>query len=247
MSTAPSYDELWNTAWGDLQQFGPVHRHMQDDLVRVVSALDVTSILDVGCGGGDNLARLAALGRYELHGTDISEEALALARVRAPAARLTPLDVERETLRERFDLVLSVQVVEHLHDDVAALRNMAAMTREYVFTSTMAGRMRPSERAIGHVRNYSADELRRKHEQAGLEVVWIRGWGFPFFSPLYRSVAEWLPGGPPTGRIGRAGRLAASALYQLYRLNVPGRGDVISVLARLSRGGEGRESTAGTT
>jgi SAM-dependent methyltransferase len=247
MSEAPSYDELWDTAWGDLQRFGPVHRHMQDDLVRVVSALDVESILDVGCGGGDNLARLARLGRYELHGTDISEQALALARKRAPDARLTPLDIERETLPERFDLVLSVQVVEHLQDDVAALRNMAAMCGKYVFTSTMAGRMRPSERAIGHVRNYSADELRRKLEAAGLEVVWIRGWGFPFFSPLYRTVSEWLPGGPPTGSIGPVARLVARALYHLYRLNVPGRGDVISALARVSPAGAARESTAGTT
>jgi hypothetical protein len=78
-------------------------------------------------------------------------------------------------------------------------------------------------------------ELRRKHELAGLEVVWVRGWGFPFYSPLYRSAAEWLPGGPPSGHIGRLGRIAASAVYQLYRLNLPGRGDVLSALARRRR------------
>jgi SAM-dependent methyltransferase len=209
-----------------------VHRHVQDDLVRVVSALDVETIVDVGCGSGDNLARLRALGRHRLTGTDISEEALAIARRRAPGVRLVRLDIEREALPERFDLVTSVQVVEHLHDDVAALRNMAAMCRKYVFTSTIAGRMRPSEPAIGHVRNYSAGELRQKLELAGLDVLWVRGWGFPFYSPLYRSAAELLPGGPPSGRIGPVGRLFAAALYQLYRLNVPGRGDVISALAR---------------
>jgi SAM-dependent methyltransferase len=232
MRTAPPYDELWHTAWGDLQRFGPVHRHIQDDLVRTVSALDVESILDVGCGSGENLARLRALGRYELCGTDISDEALALAHGRAPGVRLAQLDVEREALPDRFDLVMSIQVVEHLRDDVSALRNMAAMCRKYVFTSTIAGRMRPSERAIGHVRNYAPAELGQKLELAGLDVLWMRGWGFPFYSPLYRIVAERLPGGPPSGRIGPVGRLLARALYQLYRLNVPGRGDVISALAR---------------
>ena len=96
----------------------------------------------------------------------------------------------------------------------------------------MAGRMRRSERAIGHVRNYSPVELRAKLELAGLEVVWMRGWGFPFYSPLYRTIAEWLPGGPPDGQLGPFARFAARALYQLYRANISGHGDVISALAR---------------
>ena len=232
MSSSPSYDALWRTAWGDMQRFGPVHRHIQDDLARVVSGLDVRSIVDVGCGSGENLARLAELGRYELCGTDVSDEALALAKQKVPDARLLRLDIERQPLPERFDLVMSIQVVEHLVDDVAALRHMASMSSKYVFTSTLGGRMRASERSIGHVRNYSTVELRRKHELAGLEVLWVRGWGFPFYSPLYRSAVEWLPGGPPSGQIGRLGRIGASALHLLYRLNVPGRGDVLSALAR---------------
>ena len=215
-----------------MQRLGPVHRHIQEDILRVVSGLEVRSILDVGCGSGENLAHLSALRRYELCGTDVSDEALALARQNDPDARLQRLDIEREALPERFDLVMSVQVVEHLVDDLAALRNMASMSSRYVLTSTIGGRMRPSERAIGHVRNYSAVELARKHELAGLQVLWVRGWGFPFYSPLYRSVVEWVPGGPPSGHVGRVGRIGARALYQLYRLNLPRRGDVLSVLAR---------------
>jgi SAM-dependent methyltransferase len=231
--TTPSYDTLWTGTWGEIQRVGPVHRHTREDVVRVVSALDVRSVLDAGCGSGDILAALARAGRYELAGTDISEEALALARSRVPGkVRLEVLDVEHAALGETFDLVLSVQVVEHIADDVAALRHLAEMSSHYVYVSTMGGRMRPSESVIGHVRNYSRAELRRKLELAGLEVLWVRGWGFPFYSPLYRSLSELLPGGPPTGSIGPVGRLAARALYQLYRLNVPGRGDVLSALAR---------------
>jgi hypothetical protein len=92
--------------------------------------------------------------------------------------------------------------------------------------------MRRSEIPVGHVRNYSAIELSRKLELVGLEVVEMEGWGFPFYSPLFRTAAEWLPGGPPSGEQGRLGLVAAAALYQLYRLNLPGRGDVITALAR---------------
>lgn len=227
-----SYDELWRAPWGDMQRVGPVHRHLREDLVRTVAALEVRSVLDVGCGSGDNLAALAALGRYELAGVDLSREALALAQRRVPTAQLALLDIEREALPDRFDLVVSVQVIEHLLDDVSALRHMAEMARRYLFVSTIRGHMRPSEAAIGHVRNYSAVELQAKLERAGLEVLRLSGWGFPFYSPLYRSLVEWLPGGPPAGRVSRVGEVAARALYHLYRLNWPGRGDVLSALAR---------------
>jgi SAM-dependent methyltransferase len=238
MSKTETYDALWQGAWGHIQRIGPVHRHMHDDLLRVVSALDVRTILDAGCGSGDALALLAAPGRYELCGIDLSPGALELARRRAPGVRLAALDLERAALPETFDLVLGVQVVEHLVDDVAALRHMAEMSSRYVYVSTISGRIRRSDRSVGHVRSYSRAALRMKLERAGLEVLWVRGWGFPFYSPLYRTAAEWLPGGPPAGQVGSLGGLVARALYQLYRLNVRGRGDVISALARKrGRGG----------
>jgi SAM-dependent methyltransferase len=205
---------------------------MHEDALKVVSGLPVETILDVGCGSGDLLALLAATGRYELCGTDISGEALAIARGRVPGVRLVTLDVERAALSETFDLVTSIQVIEHIVDDISALRQMTSMASKYFYVSTIAGRMRRSERSIGHVRNYSGVELRTKLELAGLEVLSIQGWGFPFYSPLVRSVAEWLPSGPPDGQIGPGARLAAGALYQLYRANITGRGDVISALAR---------------
>jgi SAM-dependent methyltransferase len=214
-----------------MQHAGPVHRHIRDDMLRTVRALSIRSVLDVGCGSGDNLAALAELGAYDLAGVDVSAEALARARQHVPSARFEVLDVQREALPEQFDLVMSIQVIEHLLDDIAALRNMAAMTRRFVCVSTMQGRMRPSERAIGHVRNYSVVELHRKLEAAGLTVVRTYGWGFPFYSPLYRSAVEWLPGGPPGGPMGPLSRVAARLLYHLYRLNWPGRGDVLTVLA----------------
>jgi hypothetical protein len=171
-------------------------------------------------------------GRYELTGMDVSSEALAIARRHVPTARFHIGDVAMEPLHKRFDLVISIQVLEHIADDIAALRHMAQMAQRHVFVSTMQGRMRSSEVGIGHLRNYSSIELRRKMEVAGLDVVRMYGWGFPFYSPLYRSVIEWLPVGPATGALGPFSRAVARFLYHLYRLNWPGRGDVISVLAQ---------------
>jgi SAM-dependent methyltransferase len=240
--SSTSYDELWQTAWGDIQRHGPVHRHATEDLLRTVASLNVRTILDAGCGSGDNLEALARENRYELSGIDVSEQALAIARKRVPDASLGILDLQRDWRPQTYDLVISLQVVEHLLDDVSAIRNMARMASRYLLIATMQGRMRKSELAIGHIRNYSEVELRKKIEAAGAEIVWIRGWGFPFYSPLYRTAAEWLPGGPPTGAMGKGSQMVAAALYQLYRLNLPGRGDVITALAKVPAGGLKQQS-----
>lgn len=230
-----SYDKLWQGFWGDIQRFGPVHRHIAEDLVRTVTPLEIQTVLDVGCGSGDNLSALAALKRYELSGVDISQAAISLAGLRVPSAKLYCLDIQREALPRKFDLVISIQVVEHLLDDMAAFRSIASMTRRYVFISTISGAMRRSEIAIGHVRNYSSVELQRKLESAGLEVLRISRWGFPFYSPLYRSLVELFPGGPPAGPMGPLSRAVAGLLYYVYKLNLTDRGDVVSALARPKR------------
>ena len=230
------YDQLWSGVWGDMQIVGPVHRHQRAQLVKLVTKLHPATVLDVGCGAGDNLAALEqTLPQLSLSGADVSSEALSLTKRRVPTAALHRFDVQQQALEERFDLVMGIQVIEHLADDVAALRNMGLMAKSHVLVTTMRGRMRPSEREIGHFRNYSDADLRFKAQRAGLEVVDIFGWGFPFYSPLYRTLAEWLPGGPPKGHIGQKQKLAANMLYYLYALNIPRLGDVVTVLARPSR------------
>jgi SAM-dependent methyltransferase len=227
-----TYDKLWKETWGDLQRLGPVHRHQREALLATVRSLDVKTILDVGCGSGENLSALATLDGLELTGVDVSAEALALAAKRVPEARLIEADVQLQALSDRFDLVTSIQVIEHLADDVAALTHMGEMANRWVLVTSMCGTMRPSEAHIGHVRNYSFAELRAKADAAGLEVVDLFGWGFPFYSPLYRTLIEHVPGGPPSGPMGGGSQLVARALHALYKLNIPRRGDVVTMLAK---------------
>ncbi|HEV2248006.1 MAG TPA: class I SAM-dependent methyltransferase [Terriglobia bacterium] len=227
------YNRLWKSAWGDMQHFGPVHRHQRRALISMVRRLGVSTVLDVGCGSGENLAALRdAFPGLMLSGIDISPEALALSAKRVSGVNLEVLDVQKQKLTSRFDLVMSLQVIEHLEDDVAALRRMGEMAERWVLVTTMRGRMRPSERAIGHMRNYTNKDLRQKAETAGLQVSDLFGWGFPFYSPLYRSLAEWLPGGPPQGTFGKSTQTAAQLLNILYYLNIPRLGDVVTLLAR---------------
>jgi SAM-dependent methyltransferase len=227
------YDDLWDTKWSAMQTYGPVHRHMREALLREVAGLAPASVLDVGCGAGDNLAALATAGDYELSGIDVSPVALEKAAQRVPRATFAELDVARERLDKKFDLVFSSQVIEHILDDIAALENIAAMSQRHVYLSTMTGRMRASELAIGHVRNYSPVELRAKAEAAGIRVLRVAKWGFPFYS-AFRSLIE-VAGGRTGSAASPVGRFVSSALYQLYRLNSSTHGDVLTLVGAVDR------------
>ena len=91
-------------------------------------------ILEVGCGGGIQLAKLAAMG-CECVGIDVSREVLARAEnyfreIRSVCGRelaITLLagdfyDLDRTELGGGFDLVFNFGVVEHILDDSARLR-----------------------------------------------------------------------------------------------------------------------------
>src|SRR5690242_8279578 len=89
------YDDLWSDRWGDMQRLGPVHRHQTERIVSLIEKLHVRTVLDVGCGSGDNLAALRAkLPNLELSGADVSKEALAKANIRVPGAALCEFNVE---------------------------------------------------------------------------------------------------------------------------------------------------------
>lgn len=206
---------------------------IREQLTKAISSLPgISSVLDVGCGSGDNLAAFASLGLKTLAGVDVSSAALDEVGVRVPSAKLELLDVQTDRLRQTFDFVCAIQVIEHLLDDIAALRNIAAMSNRYVYVSTMSGRMRRSETSIGHLRNYSPVELAAKAKAAGIDVVAIRQWGFPFYS-AYRTVTEFFPGGPPSDASSRLGRIASAALYQLYKLNSHQHGGVITLVGEV--------------
>ena len=231
-ASANRYDTIWTDVYGDMQSLGPVHRHMRRLLRKALHGLDYRTAVDVGCGAGDNVALLLEAGApARVVGLDVSPTALDRARERHPGEYVL-LDIEREVLDERFDLVFSSLLLEHLPDDSAALRNMCAMTGRWLLVSTIAGdfeRYRRWDERVGHVRNYAAGELERKLLAAGFDVERTFRWGWPFYSPLARLLQNRMR---PSADFGRGTRVLAGLTYGLYFLNSSRRGDLLIALAR---------------
>jgi 2-polyprenyl-6-hydroxyphenyl methylase/3-demethylubiquinone-9 3-methyltransferase len=100
--------------------------------VKSLSCLSDLRILDIGCGGGLLCEPFARLGA-EVIGVDPSAANIAAAKLHADKGHLS-IDyrcttVEEMDVRERFDVVLAMEVVEHVSDVGLFLSRCAAMLK----------------------------------------------------------------------------------------------------------------------
>ena len=88
-------------------------------------------ILDVGCGGGYLLREIARLSsRARLHGLELSDVALAEARLQAASAHLVLARAERLPYADRaFEAVVCLGNLEHFLDMDLAARELARVCR----------------------------------------------------------------------------------------------------------------------
>jgi SAM-dependent methyltransferase len=143
-------------------------------------------ILDIGCGTGGNLETLSRFGDAE--GVDISAEALDFCRarglnnVRQGAAETLPYKTET------FEVVTGLDVVEHLDDDVAGLREMRRVLRPggrmLLFVPAFMFLWGVQDDVSNHRRRYTLSGLREKLEQAGMTVERASYANITFFGPI---------------------------------------------------------------
>ncbi|MGH9871139.1 MAG: methyltransferase domain-containing protein [Pyrinomonadaceae bacterium] len=144
------------------------------------------NILDVGCGTGANLEMLAEFGAAE--GVDVSAEALSfcqargLEKVKLGAAEALPYD------DNSFDLATGLDVVEHLDDDLAGLKEMRRILRPggraLLFVPAFMFLWGVQDDISNHRRRYTLKGLKRVVKEAGFEVERATYVNISFFTPI---------------------------------------------------------------
>src|ERR1700712_2862151 len=143
------------------------------------------SVLEVGCGIGTTSLRLAEIAESLVC---IDPNLNCVSRARAalegnPKISLRICHLEEcnrdELVRQRFDTVVCVNVLEHIEDDIRALRlfrELVAPTggRVLIFVPAVQAAYGPLDAALGHHRRYSKRTLRRAFDAAGLDLVALR-------------------------------------------------------------------------
>jgi SAM-dependent methyltransferase len=135
-------------------------------------------VLEIGSGIG-NLSRFIIRDAERVMLTDVGTDYLAALRrdlADGDRVQVAYFDLEHEPPPEvaarRFDCIVAVNVIEHLRDDVAAVKRLAALLKPggRLLTYVPAGPFAygPLDLAVGHYRRYTASSVAELMRSAGL-------------------------------------------------------------------------------
>ena len=143
------------------------------------------TILDVGCGTGANLEMLAQFGESE--GVDVSDDALEFCRrkglkVQKGLAESLPYE------DESFDITTALDVVEHLDDDLAGLKEMHRVTKtggySLIFVPAFMWLWGVQDDISNHRIRYTKKQIVERLGKAGFTVTRATYANWTFFAPI---------------------------------------------------------------
>ena len=142
-------------------------------------------ILDVGCGTGANIEMLSQYGEAE--GVDVSEDALEFCRqkgLKAQRGLAETLPYEDES----FDITTALDVIEHLDDDVAGLKEMFRVTKSggysLIFVPAFMWLWGVQDDISNHRIRYTKTQIVDRLKKAGYIVERATYANWTFFTPI---------------------------------------------------------------
>lgn len=154
--------------------------HYRDWLISLAAPWAGDDLIEVGSGTGEYVPGWLALGAEvrvtATEGDPGRLQGLTSRFADDPRVKVRELLLPCEHSAEHSAAV-AFNVIEHIEDDVAALRSMSNLIRAdghvIVFVPAFEFAMSAFDREIGHVRRYRVDSLRRALDAADLDVETI--------------------------------------------------------------------------
>jgi SAM-dependent methyltransferase len=148
-------------------------------------------VLEIGCGQGAMGVRLAR--RFAYTGIEPDSSSAALARMRiedVPGAAFHERTLDEPGTGDH-GVVCAFEVLEHLEDDLAALRlwrtHLRPGGRLILSVPAWQKRFGATDEHVGHYRRYDPDVLAARLDRAGFDLVALRVYGWPL-----GYVLEWV-------------------------------------------------------
>lgn len=134
------------------------------------------NILEIGCGTGFVLSGIRkALPLISVSGCDLYSEGLNYAQARNTSGQFFQMDARQLYFENEFDVVGAFDLLEHLEDDQAALREMNRALRTggglLLSVPQHPSLWTEADAAARHVRRYTIPELERKVVRAGFRIL----------------------------------------------------------------------------
>ena len=238
MNQEEFYDKMWCEVWNDMEKHNPTAQHLKLLIAKEINrSLPLQTLLDVGCGAGFNIKSIVEqFPEIKVLGTDLTENICQIASKnlrKYGQVSICKLNIEINCLNQMFDFILCNQVLEHIKNDLSALKNLRQMAKKHILITVPSGKYNSTSLINGHIRHYTESELKSKVIQAGLSIIKIYSWGYPFHS-LYKNTLAALPSSYQSkigmGSYGFWKKLLSKSIFWLFYFNMSGRGDNIICL-----------------
>ncbi len=178
-------DEVEGSHWWFVGRRSILDSFLKGIVAKIRKPDATLKILDVGCGTGANIEMLSAYGESE--GVDVSDDALEFCRkkglkVQKGLAETLPYD------DDAFDLTTALDVVEHLDDDIAGLKEMFRVTRgggySLIFVPAFMWLWGVQDDISNHRIRYTRSQIVERLRTAGYEVERATYANWTFFTPI---------------------------------------------------------------
>lgn len=174
--------ELENDYWWFVAR-----RNLVEEIVKLqASSCKDPKIFDVGCGTGANLAVFSEYGKS--FGIDMASSAIKFCRSRGLNNLIISKVESLAYLSESFDIITALDVLEHIDDDVTAMKELYRVCKTggtlLVTVPAYGFLWSEHDEALHHRRRYAAYELRNKLTLAGFDVERCTYFITFFFFPI---------------------------------------------------------------
>jgi len=208
-------DEWWNKSgkFKPLHDFNPIRiLHLKRKIEEKFTKISGVKILDVGCGGG-LVAEPFAVAGADVTAIDASERNIQVAKIHAEKSGLkidyqvSTAEELNEKLTEGFNVVLALEIIEHVADPEGFIQSLANLTNKdgLVFVATINRNLKSlalAKIAVEYLLRWlpigthdgrkflKPSEVNSYAEKAGLKLKELRGFEYNIINSEWKEGAN---------------------------------------------------------
>ncbi len=146
-----------------------------------ISREDTFKVLEIGCGHGVFRRQLEGHTHWRIDGCDLNKEGLLRNNVRRGRTFLYNIHDRASCFEKAYDFILLYDILEHIEDTSRFLESTLYHLKDggWIFLNVPAfnSLMSRYDQAMGHLRRYNVNILKKELSSHGLKIKDMRYWG----------------------------------------------------------------------